>query len=144
MSKETIKAKADGRNGQIDFDIDLDGNHIHDVKVTKSADTPAIFNQVFDKLKNSVIDNQSFDVDAVSGASLMTQAMLDSGKKALEDKDMGALPYRAAKTGTKLVQDFKEACGGRMKKKREEGGLIDWDKCGKKMKKKCENGGLID
>ena len=65
-------------------------------------------------------------------------------KKALEDKDMGALPYRAAKTGTKLVQDFKEACGGRMKKKREEGGLIDWDKCGKKMKKKCENGGLID
>ena len=62
-------------------------------------------------------------------------------KKALEDKDMGALPYRAAKTGTKLVQDFKEACGGRMKKKREEGGLIDWDKCGKKMKKKCEEGG---
>ena len=65
-------------------------------------------------------------------------------KKALENKDMGALPYRAAKTGTKLVQDFKEACGGRMKKKREEGGLIDWDKCGKKMKKKCENGGLVD
>ncbi len=88
MSKETIKAKADGRNGQIDFDIDLDGNHIDDVKVTKSAETPAIFNQVFDKLKNSVIDNQSFDVDAVSGASLMTQAMLDSGKKALEDKDI--------------------------------------------------------
>ena len=28
MSKETIKAKADGRNGQIDFDIDLDGNHM--------------------------------------------------------------------------------------------------------------------
>lgn len=88
MSKETIKAKADGRNGQIDFDIDLDGNHIDDVKVTKSAEPPAIFNQVFDKLKNSVIDNQSFDVDAVSGASLMTQAMLDSGKKALEDKDI--------------------------------------------------------
>lgn len=88
MSKETIKAKADGRNGQIDFDIDLDGNYIDDVKVTKSAETPAIFNQVFDKLKNSVIDNQSFDVDAVSGASLMTQAMLDSGKKALEDKDI--------------------------------------------------------
>lgn len=88
MTKETIKAKANGRNGQIDFDIDLDGNHIEDIKVTKSAETPAIFNQVFDKLKNSVIDNQSFDVDAVSGASLMTQAMLDSGKKALKDKDI--------------------------------------------------------
>lgn len=58
-------------------------------------------------------------------------------------QDVGAIPYRAAKTGTKLVQDFKEACGGKMKKKRQEGGQIDWNKCGKKMKKKCEEGGLV-
>lgn len=88
MTKETIKAKANGRNGQIDFDIDLDDNHIEDIRVTKSAETPAIFNQVFSKLKNRIIDQQSFDVDAVSGASLMTQAMLDSGKKALVQKNV--------------------------------------------------------
>ncbi|KAB1978419.1 FAD-dependent oxidoreductase [Lactobacillus crispatus] len=83
MTKQTIKAQADGRNGQIDFEIDLENNKISDVKVTKNSETPAIFNQAFGKLKKNIIDNQSFDVDAVSGASLMTQAMLDSGKKAL-------------------------------------------------------------
>lgn len=86
MTKETIKAKANGRNGQIDFDIDVTDNYIDDIKVTKSSETPAIFNQAFGKLKENVLKNQSFDVDAVSGASMMTQAMLDSGKKALADK----------------------------------------------------------
>ena len=88
MTKQTIKAQADGRNGQIDFEIDLENNKISDVKVTKNSETSAIFNQAFGKLKKNIIDNQSFDVDAVSGASLMTQAMLDSGKKALAENNI--------------------------------------------------------
>ena len=88
MTKQTIKAQADGRNGQIDFEIDLENNKISDVKVTKNSETPSIFNQAFGKLKKNIIDNQSFDVDAVSGASLMTQAMLDSGKKALAENNI--------------------------------------------------------
>lgn len=88
MTQQTIKAQADGRNGQIDFEIDLENNKISDVKVTKNSETPAIFNQAFGKLKKNIIDNQSFDVDAVSGASLMTQAMLDSGKKALAENNI--------------------------------------------------------
>ena len=88
MTKQTIKAQADGRNGQIDFEIDLENNKISDVKVTKNSETPAIFNQAFGNLKKNIIDNQSFDVDAVSGASLMTQAMLDSGKKALAENNI--------------------------------------------------------
>ncbi len=88
MTKQTIKAQADGRNGQIDFEIDLENNKISDVKVTMISDSPAIFNQTFGKLKKNIIDNQSFDVDAVSGASLMTQAMLDSGKKALAENNI--------------------------------------------------------
>ena len=88
MTKQTIKAQADGRNGQIDFEIDLENNKISDVKVTKNSETPAICNQAFGKLKKNIIDNQSFDVDAVSGASLMTQAMLDSGKKALAENNI--------------------------------------------------------
>lgn len=39
MTKQTIKAQADGRNGQIDFEIDLENNKISDVKVTKNSET---------------------------------------------------------------------------------------------------------
>lgn len=85
---KTIKAQADGRNGKIDFDIDVDGNKINDIKVTKSSETPAIFNQAFGKLKNEVLDKQSFDVDAISGASIMTKAILNSGKNALKENNI--------------------------------------------------------
>ena len=85
MSEKTIKATAEGRNGQIDFDIKVENNRIADINVTKTAETPGIFNQVVGKLKKNIINNQSFAVDAISGASIMTQAMLDSGKKALKE-----------------------------------------------------------
>lgn len=85
MSEKIIKAQAMGRNGQIDFDIAVANDRIEDIKVTKSSETPGIFKQVVGKLKESVIKNQSFAVDAVSGASIMTQAMLDSGSKALKE-----------------------------------------------------------
>ena len=86
MANKIIKAQAKGRNGEIDFDIKVTNNHIDDIEVTKSSETPAIFNQAFGKIKNNILKNQSFDVDVVSGASMMTQAMLDSGKQALENE----------------------------------------------------------
>ena len=85
MSEKIIKAQAMGRNGQIDFDIVVANDRIEDIKVTKSSETPGIFKQVVGKLEENVIKNQSFAVDAVSGASIMTQAMLDSGSKALKE-----------------------------------------------------------
>ena len=101
MSEKTIKATAEGRNGQIDFDIKVENNHIADINVTKTAETPGIFNQVVGKLKKNIINNQSFDVDAISGASIMTQAMLDSGKKALKANDVNVV----AKSSDKSHQD---------------------------------------
>ncbi|MCT6889429.1 MAG: FMN-binding protein, partial [Lactobacillus sp.] len=91
MTEKIIKATADGRNGQIDFDIKVGNNQIADINVTKTAETPGIFNQVVGKLKKNIINNQSFDVDAISGASIMTQAMLDSGKKALKANDVNVV-----------------------------------------------------
>ncbi|WEV71322.1 FAD-dependent oxidoreductase [Lactobacillus sp. ESL0785] len=88
MVKKTIKTQAEGRNGQIDFEIEINDNYINDLTVTKSAETPAIFNQAFAKLKDEVISEQSFEVDAISGASIMTQAMLDSGKAALLENNV--------------------------------------------------------
>ena len=101
MSEKIIKATAEGRNGQIDFDIKVENNQIADINVTKTAETPGIFNQVVGKLKKNIINSQSFNVDAISGASIMTQAMLDSGKKALKANDVNVV----AKSSDKSHQD---------------------------------------
>ena len=101
MTEKIIKATAEGRNGQIDFDIKVENNQIADINVTKTAETPGIFNQVVGKLKKNIINSQSFNVDAISGASIMTQAMLDSGKKALKANDVNVV----AKSSDKSHQD---------------------------------------
>ena len=101
MTEKIIKATAEGRNGQIDFDIKVENNQIADINVTKTAETPGIFNQVVGKLKKNIINSQSFNVDAISGASIMTQAMLDSGKKALKANGVDIV----AKSSDKSHQD---------------------------------------
>ena len=112
MSEKTIKATAEGRNGQIDFDIKVENNHIADINVTKTAETPGIFNQVVGKLKKNIINNQSFDVDAISGASIMTQAMLDSGKKALKANGVNIISQPSEQSHQDITYDVDVAVIG--------------------------------
>ena len=42
MTKQTIKAQADGRNGQIDFEIDLENNKKRCQSFTKNSEIKAI------------------------------------------------------------------------------------------------------
>ena len=112
MSNQILKAQAQGRNGEINFEIELSGNHIDDVKVTKSAETPAVFNQAFGKLKENIITNQSFDVDVVSGASIMTQAILDAGKAVLKKNNVTPASATASKAHVSETLDIDVAVIG--------------------------------
>lgn len=80
-----INVRALGHNGPIDFVLKLNNNSLEDIEVTKHTETPGIFKQVFDNLRDSILDNQSFQVDAISGATVMSQAILDSGENAVEN-----------------------------------------------------------
>ncbi|MFK5705979.1 FAD-dependent oxidoreductase [Ligilactobacillus sp. LYQ139] len=77
---------AHGHNGTIKYEIDMDGNRIDDLQVLSHAETSGIFDQVIGKLKESVIEQQSFDVDAISGATVMTKSILDSAKQVINDE----------------------------------------------------------
>ena len=112
MSEKIIKATAEGRNGQIDFDIKVENNQIADINVTKTAETPGIFNQVVGKLKKNIINSQSFNVDAISGASIMTQAMLDSGKKALKANGVNIISQPSEQSHQDITYDVDVAVIG--------------------------------
>lgn len=84
MSKYPVKAF--GHNGEIDLTVEVEGQTISDLSVDKHTETPAIFKQVFGKLKNNVLQEQSFKIDAIAGASQMTQSILDSADKVLEEQ----------------------------------------------------------
>lgn len=90
--EKQIKAEAQGHNGIISYEIDVDDNKVEDLKILKHSETSGIFNQVIEKLKKSILDEQSFDVDAISGATVMTEAILKSAKEAIEKEDVKLTP----------------------------------------------------
>ncbi|WP_367600532.1 FAD-dependent oxidoreductase [Limosilactobacillus fermentum] len=104
MSKYPVKAF--GHNGEIDLTVDVEDRKINDISVDRNAETPAIFKQVFGKLKDTILEEQSFKIDAIAGASQMTQSILDSADKVVKEQgyDFPA-PVRPAKKERTLTTD---------------------------------------
>ncbi|WEZ94236.1 FMN-binding protein [Lactiplantibacillus plantarum] len=92
MSKKQITGQAMGHNGIINYEVDVQDNKIEDLKILKHSETSGIFNQVIDKLKQNIITEQSFNVDTISGATVMTQALLKSADKAVTDAGVDVQP----------------------------------------------------
>ena len=86
--KKVITAQAQGHNGPIDLEIGVENQEIVNVDVKKHSETKGIFNQVFSKLRDDILDNQSFDIDAISGATIMSDAILKSAKDAVEEAEV--------------------------------------------------------
>ncbi|EJE99957.1 FAD-dependent oxidoreductase [Liquorilactobacillus mali] len=100
-----INLNTQGRNGKIEFEVDIEKNKIKDLKIINHMETPGIFNQVFSKLKSDVISNQSFDVDTISGATIMTKSILDTAKEAITDN---GIHLNGKKSENTQVQKKKE------------------------------------
>ncbi len=100
MSKEQVNGQAMGHNGIINYEVDLQDNKIEDLKILKHSETSGIFNQVIDKLKHNIITEQSFNVDTISGATVMTQALLTSANKAVEAAGIDVVPTSKQKRRT--------------------------------------------
>lgn len=83
-----IKGVAKGRNGDINYEIDVKNNKLEDFKVLEHSETKGIFNQVIDRLKQDIIQKQSFNVDVVSGATVMTKALLDSANQTISKENI--------------------------------------------------------
>src|SRR5699024_605160 len=70
--KKVITAQAQGHNGPIDLEIGAENQEIVNVDVKKHSETKGIFNQVFSKLRNDILDNHSFDIDAISDDTFLS------------------------------------------------------------------------
>lgn len=100
--EKQLKGRAKGHNGIIEYELDIDNDRIDDLKILKHSETSGIFNQVIDKLKDRVISQQSFDVDAVSGATVMTKAILESAKQVAENNQLKLHPVTIKKQAPKI------------------------------------------
>lgn len=93
-------ASANGHNGELQVTVVLDGNGITEIK-TEHAETDGIGTAAIDLLTAKIVENQTLNVDSVSGATITSAAFTTAVKSALSDAGVNT----AALNGTIAYAD---------------------------------------
>lgn len=73
-----------GNYGDIKVQVNVEKDKIHSIKILDHFETQGVAEPAFEKIIHSIITNQSYAVDAISGASITTNGVKQAVKNALE------------------------------------------------------------
>ncbi len=90
----TYTGTAAGRNGDVQVSVTLSADAITNVEVTDQKETVGIADEALIRVPKEIVEAQSVQVDAVSGATITSNAIMEAVKEAL--KSAGADPESQA------------------------------------------------
>lgn len=79
----TYQAEADGMNGPVKVAVTVDADNILSVEVLEHGETTGISDPAIERIPQAIVDGQSIAIDAVSGATMTSNAILNAAKAAL-------------------------------------------------------------
>lgn len=83
---KTLTGTADGFGGPINVTVTLEGDKITEVKVEGEKETDGIGSKAIEELPAAIVEKGSADVEAISGATVTSDAIIAAVKSALESK----------------------------------------------------------
>lgn len=72
----TYTAKADGNNGPVEVSVTVSDDAIVSVEIVSHAETAGIADRPIEEIPTTIVENQSLAVDAISGATNTSNAIL--------------------------------------------------------------------
>lgn len=84
LTDGTYTATAAGKLGDITLEVSFADGKIASVTVTEQQETESIAAPAFERIPQAVVDNQSVLIDAVSGATVTSEAILTAVKSCIE------------------------------------------------------------
>lgn len=75
---------ATGRNGGVTVEVTFSEQAIEDVRVVSHSETEGIADGALEKIPQAIVDRQSLAVDAIAGATITSQAILEAAAAAAE------------------------------------------------------------
>ena len=80
----TYTGTAAGRNGDVTVEVTCSADAITAVTVTEHQETAGVADPAIEKIPEEIVEYQSLGVDAVTGATITSQAILDAAAAAIE------------------------------------------------------------
>ncbi len=95
-----------GKNGDVKVEVKLSKDKIESVKVKEHSETADIVAPAVEKIPKEIVNKQSVDVDVVSGATLISDAIIGGATEALKSADVDV--EKLAKNSKKNVKKAKD------------------------------------
>ncbi|PKM56030.1 MAG: FMN-binding protein [Firmicutes bacterium HGW-Firmicutes-3] len=76
--------ETEGYYSTLRVSVTVDQNHITQIEILSHEEPEVLANVVFEELPKSIMKKNNTDVDAISGATYTSEALIDAVKKALE------------------------------------------------------------
>lgn len=83
-SGDTLTGTAAGKNGDVTVEVVYSDNKIQSVKVTQQQETEGIADPALEQIPAAIVEANTPNVDAVSGATITSDAIMNAVKAALE------------------------------------------------------------
>ncbi|WP_026478403.1 flavocytochrome c [Alkaliphilus transvaalensis] len=98
----TYTATALGHNGDIKVEVTVDEMEIKDIKILEHNESPGIADPAIDRIPKAIIDGQTLAVDAISGATITSDAIILAVTEAIKlaGGDIKALSEKKAGENT--------------------------------------------
>lgn len=96
---DTYVGTADGHNGEIKVEVTVDENSIKSIEVIEHNESPGISDPAIERIPKAIVEDQSLAVDAISGATVTSDAIIAAVTDALKQAgaDIDALKVKKDK-----------------------------------------------
>lgn len=84
LTDGTYTAVANGRNGKVTVEVTIASDKIAAVEVVKHSETAIISEPAFERVPKNIVENQSLQMDAISGATFTRNAIIAATADAIE------------------------------------------------------------
>ncbi|SFG47722.1 FMN-binding protein [Oribacterium sp. WCC10] len=98
----TATGEAQGLGGPVTVEITATADRIYNVVATGDNETPGIGTKALEQLPGDIISANTVDVDAVSGATVTSDAIKEAARKALESAGFDAASYKGGQSASKV------------------------------------------
>ena len=93
---ETYQGQAEGKNGPVTVELQVQDGKITQAEVTAHTETAGIADGALSDIPRLIVENQSLAIDAIAGATVTSQAVLDAARSAAEAAGLDVASLMAA------------------------------------------------
>ena len=103
-----FEGTAEGKNGPVTVSVTLSDSEIVSVEVTSHQETPGLSDPALNEIPEQIVAGQSLNVDAVTGATVTSEAILAAVEEALRQTgaDIEALKTKVSNISEAPVEDL--------------------------------------